>query len=112
MRVLEGVGGGSAMATMSEPHNKQRNVAGRLSTIFGGLALVSVGWLALLTYAIDPPNWIRIVGASLLPIGIVAGLLAGLVGRRGPGRAWALAGLTLVALAVISFVVLLASVDY
>jgi hypothetical protein len=34
-----------------------------------------------------------------------------MAGRRGPGRVWAIAGLTLVVLAVISFVVLIGAVD-
>jgi hypothetical protein len=50
-------------------------------------------------------------GASFLPIGIAIGLAGGMAGRRGPGRVWAIAGLTLVVLAVSSFVVLISSVD-
>jgi hypothetical protein len=92
--------------------SRSRQHAGLVSMIFGALALAAVVWVALLTYVINPPNWIRIAGSSFLPIGIVIGLGTGVLGRRGPERRWAITGLTLVAIAVITFTALNFSVDY
>jgi hypothetical protein len=100
---------------MSEPlieRTANKSSPGVVSTIFGGLALAAVVWGWLLTFVIDPPNWIRIVGVSLLPIGIVVGLGAGLAGLRRPAaRPWALAGLTLVVVAVVAHAALVFSVE-
>jgi hypothetical protein len=45
-------------------------------------------------------------------VGIITGIGAGVLGRRGSERRWAITGLTLVALAVIGFTALSFSVDY
>lgn len=62
-----------------------------------------------LTYVIDPPNWIRVVGLSLLPIGWAGAVVAGVSARRGPGRVWALTGLALAAVTAVALVVLVAT---
>ncbi len=79
------------------------------STVLGALALAAVGYAALLTYVIDPPNWIRVVGLSLLPIGWAGAVITGVSARNGPGRAWALTGLALAALTAVALTVLVAT---
>ena len=79
------------------------------STVLGALALAAVGYAALLTYVIDPPNWIRLVGMTLLPIGWTGALIAGVSARNGPGRVWALTGLALAAVTAVALVVLVAT---
>lgn len=79
------------------------------STVLGALALAAVGYAALLTYVIDPPNWIRVVGMSLLPIGWAGALITGVSARNGSGRVWALTGLALAAVTAGALVVLVAS---
>lgn len=83
-------------------------VAGRVATLFaaiGAAAMVFV-WVISTSDELDPPEWVRIVGSLLVPIGLVGAVGAGIVGLRGSGRSWAVAGIALAAIVVVVFVVL------
>lgn len=76
--------------------------------VFGLVAALSVvmigqasfGWLA----AYDPPGWLRIVTFWLFPVSvIVSTILGALALKRDSGRAPAIAGLVLTALAAVVF---------
>lgn len=83
------------------------------AAILGLLGLAAFAWTWILSAApIDPPEWLRIVGVWLMPIGIVGALVAGIAGLRGPGRPWAIAGLVLAAVAIIAFVLLISLWEY
>lgn len=91
--------------------------AGTVSIVMGALALVSVGWLAFLTFGPDEPvlsNTVRALGMAFLPVGLAVGIPTGiLAARRGDSaRRAGLIGLALAAVAIAAFVVLITSVDY
>lgn len=80
-------------------------------TVFGTLAALAFLWLWVLSVspALNPPDWIRILGIAGFPIGIV-GSAAVAVAARGTaaGRAWIAAGLSLAAAALVGFIILVA----
>lgn len=80
---------------------------GVASAVFAGLSLLGVAWVWLLTAtSFDPAEGVRIGGAWLVPVGVVGALVTGTFGLHGPGRRWAITGLTLAAVTVAAFVVL------
>ena len=79
---------------------RQRRIA-LTSAGLGALAVLGFLWLLLITAtSIDVPEWSRIAGVWLLPIGIIGAGATGQAALRGPGRPWAITGLSL---AVLSF---------
>ena len=79
---------------------RQRRIA-LTSVGLGLLSLLGFLWLLLITAtSIDVPEWSRIAGVWLLPIGIIGAGATGQAALRGPGRPWAITGLSL---AVLSF---------
>jgi hypothetical protein len=75
--------------------------------VSGALALVAVAWIGVISFsALDPPTLLRIVGSTLLPIGIGGAIGAWLAGRHGPGRQLLLLGMALAAAAVLALVVM------
>lgn len=82
--------------------------AGPLSLALAILALVSFAWIWLISVStgFDPPEWLRIAGSSLLPVGLVGSVVAGAIGLRTPTRGYAVAGLATTALVVAAFTVL------
>lgn len=101
-------------------HSSRPDVSmmGVVSVIMSLLALLSVGWLALLTYSpaggLDPSNLVRALGAAFLPIGLAVGIPAGLAALRYPdvNRVTGIVGLLLAAATVAALVLLLTSIDY
>jgi hypothetical protein len=82
--------------------------AGVVAAVLGLLGLAGFLWMwAVTATPMDPPEWARIVGIWLLPIGIVGALVAGIPNVRGPGRAWAVVGLVAAAVALIGAVLLI-----
>lgn len=84
--------------------------AGRLSVVFGALAVAGLAWTWALSTLPDlnPPNWLRIPGILLLPLGVLAALVTALIAVRGRGRRDAVVGLVLAGAAVAGFIALLA----
>ena len=84
----------------------------------GGLAAaVGVVMIGQATYGwvseFDPPGWLRIVTAWLLPIGVVASAILGTLSlKRNSGRRLGITGLVLAMLSVGVFFAMLASFDY
>ena len=83
-------------------------VAGRVGFAFAAVAAAAMVfvWSISTSGALDPPAWVRIGGSLLVPVGIAGAVGAGLLGLRGSGRRWAIAGLAVAAAAVVVFVVL------
>lgn len=96
---------------MSASHGSARppsKTAGRLSVVFGLVALAAFGWLwALTATPLDPPNWVRILGLAFLPIGLVGAVITGIAGLRGAARGWAVVGLAAAGVTIVAFVVVL-----
>ena len=93
------------MTDLRSPRDRDRT-AGLLSAVAGLVALAAFVWAWLLSTVLDPPNWVRVPGLLLLPVGLGVAIGAGLAGRRGAGRPWALAGLALVLVTVAGLVAL------
>lgn len=88
-------------------------VVGVSATLLGLVGFAGFAWTWILTAApMDPPEWLRIAGVWLMPIGIFGAFIAGIVGLRGPGRPWAIAGLVLAGAAIIAFVLLISLWEY
>jgi hypothetical protein len=80
--------------------------AGIVSAVMGLLALVGTAWVVLISAVdVDVAEWLRIAGSTLVPIGLVGAVIAAFLGWRGPGRGWAVTGVALAAVTVVSFVV-------
>ena len=86
---------------------------GVTSAILGLIGLAGFAWTWLLTAGpFDPPEWLRIAGVWLMPIGIVGALVTGIMAVRGAGRGWAITGLVLAGAAVLGFVLLISLWQY
>lgn len=80
---------------------------GVVSAWSGGLAVLGLAWVWLISMtSFDPAESLRIAGSWLVPVGLVGAVLTGTFGLHGPGRRWALTGLSLAAVVVVAFVVL------
>lgn len=83
------------------------------SAVLGLIGLAGFAWTWILSVGpIDPPEWLRIAGVWLMPIGIFGALIAGIAGFRGPGRPWAIVGLVIAAIAIVAFVLLISLWEY
>jgi hypothetical protein len=72
--------------------------AGRVSVVSALVGLVSLGWIAIVSATpLDPPTWLRVLGAVPMPLGFTVAVGAGLAGLRGPDRRLAVVGLALAA---------------
>ncbi|MCR8671841.1 hypothetical protein NWP09_11915, partial [Agrococcus sp. HG114] len=86
---------------------------GALAAACGLAGLIGTGWLWAITATdLDAPEWLRVLGAWLMPVGILGGLIVGIPTARGPGRPAAVVGIVLAGLALVGAVVLFASWDY
>jgi hypothetical protein len=86
---------------------------GVTAAILGLVGLAAFAWTWILSATpIDPPEWLRIVGVWLMPIGIFGALIAGIAGLRGPGRPWAIVGLVLAGVTIVAFVLLISLWEY
>lgn len=95
------------MSTSPGSDQPPPRAAGRLSAVFGLLALAAFAWLWVLSATpFDPPNWVRILGLVFLPIGLVGALVTGIAGVRRPPRAWAVVGLAAAGATIVAFVLL------
>nr|WP_297427506.1 hypothetical protein [uncultured Actinotalea sp.] len=85
-----------------------RLAIGTAGVVAGTLALAAVGWLAFLTWtSSDVPEWLRISGSTLLPLGLFSAAAAALLAPTGPARRRARTGLVLAAAAVLALTLLL-----
>ncbi|AZN30774.1 hypothetical protein EJO69_11040 [Flaviflexus salsibiostraticola] len=83
-----------------ERDTRQRRLA-LTSVGLGVLSLLDFLWLLLITAtSIAVPEWARIAGVWLMPIGIIGAGATGEAALRGTGRPWAIVGLSL---AILSF---------
>jgi hypothetical protein len=90
---------------LRHPFHRAENPAGVLSTVLGLVGFAALVWAWLLT-TIDPPNWVRVPGLVLLPIGSLGSLGVGVIGMLAPPRRWAAVGLTLGALTLLGLLLL------
>lgn len=82
--------------------------AGNICIVMGIVAIASVVFIGVTSFtAFNPPNWARIVGGLLIPVSLIASVISGASGWRGPERVKATAGLLFSAVAVIVFVIML-----
>ena len=93
---------------MSTPrYDAQPSLPGKMSILFGVLALAAFGWIwALSSTSFDPVEWMRIVVSTLLPIGLVGAAVAGVRAWPGGERVWAAVGIGLAGLGLLGLVVL------
>ncbi|KRE99618.1 hypothetical protein ASG88_13435 [Nocardioides sp. Soil777] len=93
---------GTAVRTRPDPR-----WTGVASAWFGAMAVLGLAWVWLITAtSVDPAESLRIAGSWLVPVGLVGAVLTGPFGLHGPGRRWAVTGLSLAAAVVVAFVVL------
>jgi len=91
-------------ADSSVGRERRRALAGTLSAVMGLAAVGTVAFIGLISFqAFNPPAWAPSVSLLLLPVSLTASVLLGIVGWRSAGRARAVAGLALCALAVVAF---------
>ena len=101
------------MSTALESEQVRPRSLGIASTVLGVLALLGFAWTGVLTATpIDPPEWLRIAGVWLMPIGLIGALVTGILALRGPGKPWAIVGLVLAGVAVLAFVLLISLWQY
>jgi hypothetical protein len=81
--------------------------AGEAALVLGALFLASTGFAYVLSLsdAVNPPDWVRVVGLVWLPLGLLTPVAYALA-RVGPGRGRGRWGVGLAAVAVAAFVVL------
>lgn len=85
-----------------------RRATGAWCAAFGAVALAALVWIwALSQPRFNPPDSLRIVGSLLLPVGLAGSLASAYLARGGPRRVGVVLGLSLGALTVVGFVVLL-----
>ena len=91
-------------------HRTSRPILGILSFVSAILALFSDLMITLtsLLQNFNPPDWIRVGTMAPLPLALVASVALGVTAlKKQSGRVWAIGGLTLSALVIIGFVILL-----
>lgn len=78
--------------------------------------LVAVGaamvWVVSEVEGFNPPDWIRIATMAPAPFLAIISAAFGFLGLKSRGRTWAIAGLVIIAVALASFVYLIASNPY
>lgn len=95
---------------MTEP--RRRPTLGILSLATGVIALGSVTMIVLTSNSADfnPPDWVRIATMAPLPFAIIASLALGAASfARRAGRVWAAVGVSVTAIAVAWFVVVISA---
>lgn len=101
------------MSTTQGTNATRSKWVGVTAAVLGLVGLAGFAWAWILSAApIDPPEWLRIAGVWLMPIGIVGALFAGFAGLKGPGRPLAVAGLIAAGLALLAFVLLISLWQY
>ena len=101
------------MSTRRETRHARPASIGVMSAVLGLIGLAGFAWTWVLTAgSVDPPEWLRIAGVWLMPIGIIGALVTGIMAVRGPGRAWAITGIVLAGAAVLGFVLLISLWQY
>ena len=83
------------------------------AAVMGVIGLAGFAWTWVLSATpLDPPEWLRIAGVWLMPVGILWALIAGIAGLRGAGRPWAVAGVVMAVIAIGAFVALISLWEY
>lgn len=86
---------------------------GKASIVLGLVGLASLAWLWVISAtSFDPPQWLRILGSSFLPVGLFGGLATATLGMlREDGKATSKVGLLLAAVTVVLFVLVYNAYD-
>jgi hypothetical protein len=93
--------------------SRSRSKAGTVGAVSGVVALLAAGWVGLISFTeVDVPEWTRVAGSWLLPLGVVGAVLAAGGTGRGRGWPWAVAGLVLAGAAVVVLVLMQVYVDH
>lgn len=86
---------------------------GVAAAVLGMLGLAGFVWTWVISVGpLDPPDWLRIAGVWMMPVGIVGALFAGFAGLRSAGRLWAIVGLVAAAVALAAFGLLISLWQY
>lgn len=105
-------GGASSGAGTGNPTLGLWGLAAGLAAVAGTAMIgqATFGWVT----GFDPPGWLRIAAAWLLPFGAAAAILLGALSLRrdSSDRRPGVAGLVLALLSFAAFVLMLASVEY
>ena len=101
--------GVSAVTADSSVTLKRQGVLiGTFCTITGLIAIGMVAFIGVSSFtAFNPPEWARVGSLALLAISLAASVLLGMLGWRNAGRTLAVAGLSLSAMAVAAFAVMI-----
>lgn len=101
------------MSTSAAGSQGTGSKAGKVGAVSGTVALLAAGWVGLISFTeVDVPEWTRVAGSWLLPLGVVGAVLAAGGSKRGPGWPWAIAGVVLAAAAVVVLVLMQVYVDH
>ncbi|MFB8146993.1 hypothetical protein ACFC1W_09630 [Microbacterium sp. NPDC056003] len=96
------------MHPVEQPAATYRGGWGVAATALGVIGLLGFAWLWVITATpLDPPEWARIAGVWLIPLGVIGAAILGFLSLRGSGRTWAIVGLVLAALTVAGAVMLI-----
>ncbi len=82
---------------------------GILSFLFALATAASVAMIGVTSFtAFNPPGWLRVTTMAPLPAVLVLAAGFGIVAlRRSAGRVWAIAGLSLAALSLAAFIIMI-----
>jgi hypothetical protein len=101
-------------ALMSDAGDRDRvsAVFGTITLVLGVLAGAATVFVYVLSLSEDfnPPNWIRVVGLVWLPVGFFGAPILYTRAHNGPGRRRGQVGLSVAAIGLVAFVVLLFAV--
>jgi hypothetical protein len=83
--------------------------AGTLTVVLGVLAAAATAFTYVLSLseAVNPPNWVRVLGLVWLPIGFLGTPITYTLARTGPGRDRGRVGLAIALAGLLAFVALL-----
>lgn len=81
---------------------------GVVALAFALLAAASLAWIWVISVSttFDPPQWARVAGSSLLPVGLVGAVVTAVLARRSVDRPLAAVALAVCVAVVVAFVVL------
>ena len=89
--------------------SKRGSLQGAISFLSAIAAAGSVAMIGFTSFtAFDPPGRLRIATMVPLPFAIILSIGFGLAGiKRNSGRVWAIAGLALIVLSIVAFIIMI-----